>query len=242
MTDTGPVRSVNADFYGIFPDLGLYIVADGMGVHAGAVLASQMTVQIMRDYVHSNLNRGEIKLPFIIPPNLPDAARCLVAAGMLANVKIYQRSQLEAKHAGMGTTMVSMVLDDGTGYVTHAGDSRAYLIRNDSIRPMTRDHTELREFESQDLSSKQPAREVLTRALGIRGEVEIDVNHTILQDGDLFLLCSDGLDHFLSDDEIGQQVMENRSNLEEACRHLIELAYTNGGDDNVTVVLIACSE
>ena len=245
-TDVGRGRSSNEDAYGVFEDLHLYIVADGMGGHAAGEVASRIAVDVIRDYMASEENqKGGTTYPDI-PQNLPPLAQRLVAAGKLANQKIHQMGQSESKYAGMGTTMVSFATDGNMTYIAHAGDSRAYLIRNGTIQQVTEDHSLINEYIRQGLLSQKdaaahPHKHVITRALGTSPQVDIDLNVVSLIDGDLILLCSDGLSNPLSDQEILKQVLGSHADLKNGCMQLIQLALDKGADDNITVILFSYS-
>lgn len=243
-TDVGRSRASNEDAFGLFADLHLYIIADGMGGHAAGEVASQMAVDVMQDYIASTQNQTDITLPFDVPPGMPLPAQRLLVAGKLANQKIYQLSRSESQLAGMGTTMVSLIVDGQTAYVTHAGDSRAYLIRSGTIKQVTEDHSLVNEYISQGLlspadASTHPLKHVITRALGSSPKIDMDVKTIPLLPGDLFLLCSDGLSSFATEQEIYSRIADSRTHLEEGCKRLIELALQKGGDDNITVLLAA---
>lgn len=243
-TDVGRSRASNEDAFGLFTDLHLYIVADGMGGHAAGEVASQTAVDVMRDYIASTQNQADITLPFDVRPDMPLPAQRLLVAGKLANQKIYQLSRSESKLAGMGTTMVSLIVDGQTAYVTHAGDSRAYLIRNGTIKQITVDHSLVNEYISQGLlspeeASTHPLKHVITRALGSSPKIDMDVKTIPLLPGDLFLLCSDGLSNLATEQEIYSRIADSRTHLEEGCKRLIELAFQKESDDNITVLLVA---
>jgi PPM family protein phosphatase len=247
ITDVGLGRSSNEDAYGLFEDLHLYIVADGMGGHAAGEVASQMAVDAIRDYMASDENPKEAATFPDIPRSLPPLAQRLVAAGKSANQKIHQLGQSEPKYTGMGTTMVSLVVNGNMTYTAHTGDSRAYLIRNGTIKQITEDHSLINEYIRQGLLTKEdaaihPLKHVITRALGTGPQIDIDVNVVSLMDGDLLLLCSDGLSNPLTDQEILKQVLDNRANLKDGCMRLIKLALDKGADDNITVILFSYSK
>lgn len=247
LTDLGRGRPSNEDAYGLFEDLHLYIVADGMGGHAAGEVASRMAVDAMRDYMASAENQKEVATFPDIPKNLPPLAQRLVAAGKSANHKIHRLGQSERRYNGMGTTMVGFVVNGNMIYVTHAGDSRAYLIRNGTIKQITNDHSLINDYIRQGLLTQEdaaihPLKHVITRALGTSPEIDFDVNVISLMDGDFLLLCSDGLSNPLSDQEILKQVMDSRTHLKDGCLHLIQTALDKEADDNITVILFSYSK
>jgi len=243
-SEIGLARASNQDAFAIIDRLGLWAVADGMGGHAAGEVASQMAVEVMRDYIASTQNQTDVTLPFDAPPDMPLPAQRLLVAGKLANQKIYQLSRSDSKLTGMGTTMASLIVDGQTAYVTHAGDSRAYLIRSGAIKQITEDHSLVNEYISQGLLSPadaatHPLKHVITRALGSSPKIDMDVKTIPLLPGDLFLLCSDGLSNLATDQEIYSRIADSRNHLGEGCKCLIELAFQKKSDDNITVVLIA---
>jgi PPM family protein phosphatase len=247
LTDTGQGRSSNEDAYGLFEDLHLYIVADGMGGHAAGEVASRMAVDAVQDYMASAENQKKVATFPDIPQDLPPLAQRLVAAGKSANQKIHQLGQTERRYNGMGTTMVSFVVNGNTTYIAHAGDSRAYLIRNGTIKQITDDHSLINEYIRQGLLTHEdaaihPLKHVITRALGTSPQIDFDVNIISLIDGDFLLLCSDGLSNPLSDQDILKQVVDSRTHLKDGCSHLIRMALDKGADDNITVILFSYSK
>lgn len=243
-TDVGCRRSTNEDAYGLFDDLSLYIVADGMGGHAAGEVASRMAVDMIRDYMTSRANPKESPSFPDISRDLPLIAQHLIASGKVANQKIFELGQSNPAYQGMGTTMVGFVINGNKAYVTHAGDSRAYLIRTGTIKQITEDHSVINEYIhqgrlSKDDAANHPLKHIVTRALGTNLKVDIDINIVPLLDGDILLLCSDGLSNPLSDLEILKEVMDHRTHLEDGCQYLIQVVLDRGGDDNITVILLS---
>jgi PPM family protein phosphatase len=246
-TDIGRSRSSNEDAFGVLDDQHLYIVADGMGGHAAGEVASQMAVEVVRDYIASTQHQTEITLPFDVPPEWPRPAQQLVVAAKLANQKIFELGRSEPKLTGMGTTLVCLLVDGATAYITHAGDSRAYLIRGGTIQQITQDHSLVNEYIRQGLllpeeASSHPLKHVITRAMGSNPKIDLDLQNIPLREGDMFLLCSDGLSNVATDQEIYDRLNDCNKRLEEGCKRLIELAFEKGSDDNITVVLLSYSE
>lgn len=246
-TDIGRSRTSNEDSFSLSDELQLYVVADGMGGHAAGEVASRMAVELVQQYMLETQQESDITLPFDVSSDLPPIARRLVVAGKLANQKIHELGQSKKKYSGMGTTLVSLTIKDGKAYVSHAGDSRAYLIRNETIKQITQDHSLVNEYVSQGILSEDetathPLKHVITRALGSSAQIEMEVNTLEVENGDLFLLCSDGLSNPISDEDICKQAQKNQEGLEEACKHLINFALEKGADDNITVLLINYSK
>jgi serine/threonine protein phosphatase PrpC len=245
-SDVGRVRSSNEDDWGVFPDVPFFVVADGMGGHAAGEIASHLSVDTMREFMQASAQSSEVTWPADIDPNLPPPVKRLVAAGKLANDHIYQASRANPKLNGMGTTMVSILVDQDTAYVAHVGDSRAYLIRDGKIRLLTADHSLVNDYISQGLlkieeAGRHPLKHVITRALGSNEKVEVDIQPVPLSHGDAFLLCSDGLSNLLTPEDIRTSCLDALQDPQAACQRLIDLANKKGGEDNITVVLIVSS-
>jgi protein phosphatase len=233
-TDVGRRRSANEDCFALVSELGLYLVADGMGGHTAGQLASRLatagTIESLRRIASTDASLAE-KLRYCI-------------AG--ANRQIYDTAVAKPELAGMGTTLVALLAGGGRLALAHVGDSRAYLIRSGAIRQLTEDHSLVGELlRRQEISPGaargHPHRHVLTRALGVRRLVEADLTELTPAVGDVLALCSDGLTGHVSDDELaGAIAAEPR--LERACEQLVELANQRGGEDNITVALVRCDE
>jgi protein phosphatase len=233
-TDVGLRRRGNEDRFAVEPELGLCLVADGMGGHsAGQVasaLAAEAVVAALRDLAGQAVS----------------ATEKLRRALEEANRSIYAASRQKSEYSGMGTTVVALLIEGGRAGLAHVGDSRAYRVRKGKIRQLSDDHSVvgelLRRHEiSADDAREHPHRHVLTRALGVRGHVQPDLAELTPEPGDLFVLCSDGLTNHLEDHEIAKVVLET-SDLEASCGALIELANRRGGEDNTTVVLARVEE
>jgi protein phosphatase len=231
-TDVGLRRRINEDRYALAPDLGLYLVADGMGGHtAGQVaseLASEAALQAIRTLEGASAS-------------LAEKLRYAVAS---ANRAIYTTARERPELAGMGTTLVCLLSGGGRAALAHVGDSRAYLVRGERIRQLTDDHSIVGELLrrneiSEDAAREHPHRHVLTRALGVRKAVEPDLAELTPQLGDLFVLCSDGLTTHVEDHEIAKAVTQEED-LQEACERLIDLANGRGGEDNTTIIVARC--
>lgn len=231
-TDVGLRRSVNEDCFALAPELGLYLVADGMGGHTAGKLASRLatsgTLATMRRVAR-------------VEASLTEKLRHCVAG---ANRHVFETAQAKPELAGMGTTLVVLLAGQGRIALAHVGDSRAYLIRAGRVRQLTDDHSlvaELvrrREITERD-AREHPHRHVLTRALGVRRGVEPDLAELTPAQDDVVVLCSDGLTGHVSDEEIAAAVTED-GELERVCDRLVALANSRGGEDNITVALVRC--
>lgn len=227
---TGMVKDNNEDAYGIFPDLSLYIVADGLGGHAGGEVASRLAVEVIRSEI-----AGATKTP--------EVREIMQHAIQAANSFIMLTAEEDPALNGMGTTVVVVTINKEKAMIAHVGDSRAYLIRNNMITQITEDHTVVEEYIRIGLLTPRdalyhPSRHTLSRAVGTEGVVYADFESVLLQAGDVLLLCTDGLTNILPDKEILQTVSELRPDAENISGKLIELANNNGGIDNITVITL----
>jgi PPM family protein phosphatase len=248
VTDVGQERDHNEDSFGLMPQFDLLVVADGMGGHRAGDVASQMAIEAIEEFFVST-EREDITWPFHFDPNLPFAVNRLITAVQVANSRIYQASMKNSEHQGMGTTVVGMhfVDDRSVIHIAHVGDSRGYRIRNGEIELLTMDHSLVNDYlrAAPDLSPEQLAElptNVITRALGMQDNVVVDVQSNNPEIGDVLLLCSDGLNGMISDEEILQHVNDHPEDMEAAGQALVTAANENGGEDNVTVVLAQVAE
>ena len=238
-SEIGLVRASNQDAFATIDRLGLWAVADGMGGHAGGEIAAQTaiaSVKAQADLIVDPLQHGH---------GLPEEVlNDLIAQ---AHEAILGRASLEPKLKGMGTTIVVLVIVPTpvpTAHVAHLGDSRAYRFRSGLLTPLTRDHTLIEKYLERGILTPEsarthPERHVLTRALGISSPVRPDVASQPLNQDDLFLLCSDGLTKMLEDADIQDILAKAKGDPIRACDRLIAESLARGGEDNVTVVLIA---
>jgi protein phosphatase len=249
LSDVGRKRSANEDAFAIAADLGLFVVADGMGGHAAGEVASRLAVESIERHISGSEPRKEPTIPASFrtvregEAALPAPARRVINAIRLANQEIVRSVRRNSSQRGMGTTVVIAYVHGGRAFIGSVGDSRAYLVRDAAIRQLTSDHTFVSEQVragtlTHDEARKHPARNILTRAVGSQDEVEPDVVEQPLSAGDVILLCSDGLTTMVEDAEIMRVVLDHAGDLEAGCRALVALANERGGDDNVTVVLV----
>ncbi len=242
LTDIGRERNHNEDRFILLPEFNVFVVADGMGGHQSGEVASRMAASTIASFFRG----GAVKPPD--DETIDEAGDRLRAAVCDANAKIFARADDSRAHRGMGTTVVAAAWSPRSRkmYVAHAGDSRAYHIRGNDIRQLTRDHSLLSDalLERPELTESDLAylpRNVITRALGIAPSVDVDVNSVVGEPGDLFLLCSDGL-HGLVDDPSMRHIIRDTEVLTEACSRLVDAANRNGGKDNITAVLVRIEE
>lgn len=241
ITDSGMVRDHNEDCYLILPRKGLAILADGMGGHLAGEVASSLAVNVISRYLIDNLARARK-----LNKNADDIsaeARTVLKAVELANGTIYETSRSRREFSGMGTTVVVTAFRANKLYVAHVGDSRLYRLRDNSLTRLTEDHSMVQELLRQGLITPEEARtsntrNLVTRALGVDATVCPDVQEYSVQAGDVYLLCSDGLNDVLTDSDIQQMLVEYGANLEEAIQKMVMVVNAKGGPDNVSVVAI----
>lgn len=241
-TDVGRKRAKNQDAVAAVPELGLFIVADGMGGHNGGETASSMTVEIITDVVRKADAQGKWT-----------PRRVLTDAIQTANHLIYERSAREPALQGMGTTCTALLFKDGALTIGHVGDSRCYFFRRGGMWQATRDHSLVAEKIRAGLITRLEAKtdrmkNVITRSVGFEPQVNVEVYELKLEAGDAFLICSDGLSGEIEDPEVHAIIRENlfpasgNPDPGKAVEQLIDVANRNGGEDNISSVLIEVSE
>jgi protein phosphatase len=238
MTDVGLKRGHNEDNYLINEELNLFVVADGMGGHAGGEYASAIAVNTVEEIVTSLEVDGVELGPSTDPVDV--ARHKLVHAIRLAGRRIYEKAKEQPEYHGMGTTAVVLLIEEGRAFVAHVGDSRIYLLRDGRIEQLTEDHSLIAEKLRHGLLTPDEARNhrmrnVITRSLGYQEDVPVDLKVQPVRAGDQFLLCSDGLSGNVTPEEMAEALTTLRP--QEAARSLIDLACERGGDDNITTVI-----
>ncbi len=239
-TDVGRKRENNEDSFFIDDQVGLYIVADGMGGHRAGEVASNTVVSSVKDYMEA-FHTSQAAQEARDEGNMSPAATAVSHSIELANRVVYQLSQDQGSYKGMGSTAAVAYFHNGTLVTANVGDSRIYLVRQDSMEQLTEDHTLLAEHMKKNPkwdpnTASIPMKHILVRAVGIHESVEADVYEMQPLPGDLILMCSDGLTDMLSDEEIHEAVLQG-GELGEICNRLIDMANERGGLDNVTTVL-----
>ncbi len=239
-SDVGLSRDHNEDDFICEQDMSLAILADGMGGHNAGEVASQIAVQQVCSALKAVL-RPEFELDSDI--QYKDIVRDAVE---LANTEIHEHSLEHPECAGMGTTLVSTLIRDDKIMLANVGDSRIYRLRDKKLEQLTNDHSLVQELVENGYLSAEEAnlsvsKNLITRALGIGAEVEVDVFVHEIKEGDLYLLCSDGLSDLVRDEEIEGSLVEYDGELINSAKALIGLANTNGGTDNITVILVSVS-
>jgi protein phosphatase len=232
----GRKRNHNEDSYLIDEDLQLYVVADGMGGHAGGGTASRIAVETIDQEMRAAKKAGDN--PFssetlLQDSPLPEFLRNAVEKACAA--------QEDPRLAGMGTTVITLCVKGENALFAHVGDSRAYLVRGDLIQQVSEDHSLVNEQIKAGMITPEEAKHsryknIITRSVGFEEEVQVDVMGLVTKPGDFFILCSDGLANLVEDREI-REIVSGHS-LKDAPKKLIELANERGGDDNITVSVV----
>ena len=242
LTDVGLKRDHNEDAIASDAEIGLVVLADGMGGYRAGEVASEIAVLT----IVAELKEAMLELePGQIDPVTDMQAESLLIADAVqkANASIYHVSQDQPQCAGMGTTLVMGMFTNNKLLVGHIGDSRMYCLRDDVLTRLTEDHSLLQEQLNSGLITPEQARtsankNLVTRALGVDPEVDLELNEFDVEVGDIYLLCSDGLTDMMDDEEIHATLKSLHTNLELAANHLIQLANDNGGADNISVILV----
>jgi protein phosphatase len=241
LTDTGKVREHNEDTIATDADIGLLVLADGMGGYNAGEVASGIAVKTVLNLIREQVEREDLTVldresgmsrPSII---LRDAIH-------RANKIIYQTARSQPQCEGMGTTIVAALFFDNKISVAHVGDSRMYRLRNGRFEQVTMDHSLLQElvdrgFYSAEEAQRAANKNYVTRALGVEPNVEVELQEAPVQKGDVYVLCSDGLSDMVEDDDIHLTISTFSANLDTVAKQLIQLANDNGGRDNVSAVM-----
>ncbi len=242
-TDKGLRRTTNEDDLAVREDLGLFIVADGMGGHAAGEVASQVAVEGIAAFVEATVKVSTDQTwPAPFDPRESVDANRLRAGFSMANRRLAARIAASRELRGMATTAVAMLVDEGAVAVAHVGDSRAYLLRHGRLARLTRDHSWVEEqiqagTLSEAAARRHPWRNVVTRALSGSADLDVEVQELRLEPRDRVLLCTDGIFSVLDDARIGE-ILGREGGLDELCGVLIEETNEGGGPDNATAVVI----
>jgi len=243
-TDVGMKRGHNEDYFSLMEDEQLFIVADGMGGHASGEVASKMAAEGISEF-YQRTKDEEATWPYKMDRQLNYTENRLVCGIKLANYRIFHAAASEIRFKGMGTTVVTCLVQGDHVHVAHVGDSRVYRLRDDGIVQLTRDHSLLEDYKNAkpDMTEEEernfPHKNVITRALGMRETVQVDIQTAKIEDGDAFLLCSDGLSGMVPDPKIFETV-KNAKDLEVAVNTLVDEANRAGGVDNITALILEC--
>ena len=236
-SDIGKVREANEDAFrfGKYDDGSVWaVVCDGMGGASGGRLASSIAADMVSRKIEKSYNRSMTGV---------SVENMLLSAITTANVTVFDRSSVDSRLKGMGTTIVACVVKGSAACIAHVGDSRAYIISENSIRQITKDHSLVQEMLDKGQITKEqfdnhPIKNIITRALGVDEEIEIDFDYIDVSENDVIILCSDGLSGFVRPERILE--IYNNNEFEVLCDKLIAAANENGGRDNITVVAVKC--
>src|SRR6266545_2830313 len=241
-TDVGLKRPHNEDSLCVDPEVGLFVVCDGLGGRNAGEVASRLAVEVIQKHVREAQGNANLPMVGAYDRQFSALTNRLASAIRLANQAIHDAATDQPDQEGMGTTVVSAMLNGQTLSVAHVGDSRLYLIRGDTIEPLTADHSLVAEqvrrgMLTEEEAERSPQRNIITRALGIDETVEVELDEVPLMQGDAVLLCSDGLTKGVKPAEILSAVRDAHAS-EDASDRLVKLANAAGGDDNTTVIVI----
>ena len=243
VTDIGKIREKNEDNVLISSELSLGVVADGMGGHSAGEIASNIAVSVLAETVRK-INAQALQIPANFLPKLSPSERKLLLAANLANAAIYSTAQSADTYRMMGTTLTGLLIENNIATAVHVGDSRLYLLRNNKIIQITTDHSLAMEHIRRGLLTKAEAdhskiQNILTRAMGIKKNIEFDLLKFPVHENDILLLCSDGLYKGLNEDQIGDLLRAGKNTpLVKLCKQLVQESNNNDGQDNVSCVLV----
>ncbi len=242
-SETGP-RKMNQDHLGWWPELGLFVVADGMGGHNAGEVASQLAVEAIHQFISDSAAGADITWPFGIEVGQSIDVNRLTTAVRLANRKVYSEGSRRAELHGMGTTVVAALVSGDRLAMASVGDSRIYRLRGSSLEQLTKDDTWLAsvlgEKEAEDADPAHPLRHVLTSVVGTRDDVKPGAREEQLVSGDTFVLCSDGV-HGRLDSASIMEVLQGASTAPDRATRLVDEALTRGSSDNATALVITIS-
>jgi protein phosphatase len=247
VTDVGRKRKGNEDSLFVNADQNLFVVADGMGGHAAGEVASKIAVDAINEFVVLTAGDEEITWPFGLDENMSYDGNRLKTAVRFANRKVLEATKERAEYEGMATTVAGVLVDGDSANLAHVGDSRVYLMRGNELTQLTSDHSWVNEqiqsgVISADQARSHPLRNVVTRALGGKADLQVDMQVHDIEPQDILLLCSDGLTTMIPDDEIARLMNQTHGDIEEAAQSLVDAANARGGEDNITVVLLKFEE
>ena len=242
LTDPGRVRDHNEDAIGSEIEVGLLVLADGMGGYNAGEVASGIAVKTVQDMVLEGCDRED---RIDIEPETGFMRQTIILRDAIhrANKIIHQTAQSQPQCEGMGTTLVACLFYDNRISIAHVGDSRLYRLRDNRFEQITLDHSLLQElvdrgFYSQEEAQRSTNRNYVTRALGVEPTVDVELQEVDVDKGDYYLLCSDGLPDMVEDEDIHLTISTFNANLDTIGQQLIKLTNDNGGRDNVSVILV----
>ena len=245
-SDVGYRREINEDSFLVDDELGLYIVADGMGGQNAGEVASRMAVDVVARFISRSRDSDGLTWPFGIDPELSVNGNRIRTAVMMANRRVWKEADSKQEFTGMGTTIVTVLAEHGVLTFCSAGDSRVYRIRDRGIEQITTDDSWIQAAvlagaTINDRLQQHPMRNLVTKAVGAKETIDLDIAETPFRNGDLYLLCSDGLHGMVPDGKILEIVLATEGDLEKAVGNLVAAANASGGKDNVTALLLRCN-
>lgn len=235
LTDPGRLRPENEDCLAYYPEIGLALLADGMGGHRAGEVASRMAVDVMARYcVDAFATEAKSRRRGL------DTLRDAIHA---ANIAIFEMARHTPEYTGMGATVVTVLFQNHELCASHVGDSRLYRLRDGRLELLTQDHSVVQELLNRGLVTPEQARQsvsknLVTRALGVDAGVQVELRTLAVQAGDLYLLCSDGLNDVLTDPEIEYLLTTPAAGPDEIARRLVDAANAAGGPDNISVIVV----
>jgi len=247
ISDVGRKRKGNEDSLFLNPEQKLFVVADGMGGHAAGEVASKVAVDAINEFVCLTSGDEEITWPFGLDESISYDGNRLKTAIRHANRKVLEATREKTEYEGMATTVAAVLVDGDVANLGHVGDSRIYLFSDGVFTQLTSDHSWVNEqiqsgVISADQARSHPLRNVVTRALGGKADLAVDMQTRRMKAGDLLLLCSDGLTAMVPDEDIARILGEAKGDVEKAAKDLVAEANAHGGEDNITVVLLKFEE
>jgi len=247
ISDVGRKRKGNEDSLFLNPEQKLFVVADGMGGHAAGEVASKVAVDAINEFVCLTSGDEEITWPFGLDESISYDGNRLKTAIRHANRKVLEATREKTEYEGMATTVAAVLVDGDVANLGHVGDSRIYLFSEGVFTQLTSDHSWVNEqiqsgVISADQARSHPLRNVVTRALGGKADLAVDMQTRRMKAGDLLLLCSDGLTAMVPDEDIARILGEAKGDVEKAAKDLVAEANAHGGEDNITVVLLKFEE
>jgi len=247
VTDVGRKRKGNEDSLFMNPEQRLFVVADGMGGHAAGEVASKIAVDSINEFVTLTGGDEEITWPFGLDETISYDGNRLKTAIRHANRRVLEATREKTEYEGMATTVAAVLVDGDLANLGHVGDSRIYLLSEGEFLQLTNDHSWVNEqiqsgVISPDQARSHPLRNVVTRALGGKADLNVDMQVRQMKPGELLLICSDGLTTMVADEAIRQVLLDSGGDVDKGAHALVDEANASGGEDNITVVLLKFEE
>lgn len=241
-THKGLLREENEDSYLCEPEIGLFLVVDGMGGHEAGEVAASIACQSIKEFMFKTNDKSPKKMPISFKKNFPLEWNRLLGAFSYANGKIIKYAEQKKYFSGIGTTVVATLFNDKKINYAHVGDSRLYLFRDKTLELLTEDHSWVQEqiklgYISKEDAQYHPLKNVVTRALGGASKLSVDIADLSIENGDIFLLCTDGLNTVVSE-ELMEEILRKERDLEVCVDLLVQETLKKGAPDNVTVMLL----